>query len=179
MQYEKVEINSERWFDLTPLLNEKFRDIKGYEGHYQVSNYGRVKSLERTRSCHKSTRKVELKIIKNKSRCKPYQCVVLCKDNILKFYSIHRLVAETFLDKKDFKSMPDEDRNKVKIEKLFVNHKDENPQNNKAENLEWCTHKYNLNYGSCIKKISQKNSKRVKQYGLDGKHYVKRILLGI
>ena len=45
MEYEKVETNSKRWFDLTPLLNEEFRDIKEYEGLYQVSNYGRIKSL--------------------------------------------------------------------------------------------------------------------------------------
>ena len=45
MKFENVEVNSERWFDLTPLLNEEFRDIKGYEGLYQVSNYGRYKSF--------------------------------------------------------------------------------------------------------------------------------------
>ena len=44
INYENIEFNSEKWFDLTPLLNEEFEDIKGYEELYQVSNYGRVKS---------------------------------------------------------------------------------------------------------------------------------------
>ena len=46
--YEQVKVNSERWFDLTPLLNEEFMDVVGFENLYQISNYGRVKSLERT-----------------------------------------------------------------------------------------------------------------------------------
>ena len=47
MKFEQVKVNSERWFDLTPLLNEEFRDIKDFDGVYQISNYGRVKSIKR------------------------------------------------------------------------------------------------------------------------------------
>lgn len=47
MKFEQVEVNSKRWFDLTLLLNEEFRDIKDFEGVYQISNYGRVKSIKR------------------------------------------------------------------------------------------------------------------------------------
>ena len=47
MKLEQVKVNSERWFDLTPLLNEEFRDIKDFDGVYQISNYGRVKSIKR------------------------------------------------------------------------------------------------------------------------------------
>lgn len=45
MEFEKVEVNSERWLDLKGLLNEEWKDIKRYKGLYQVSNYGRIKSL--------------------------------------------------------------------------------------------------------------------------------------
>ena len=47
MKFENIEINSERWFDLTPLLNEEFKDIEDFEGLYEISNYGRIKSNER------------------------------------------------------------------------------------------------------------------------------------
>ena len=50
--YEEVEPNSERWFDLKDLKNEEFRDIKDYENIYQISNYGRIKSLKRVRKTH-------------------------------------------------------------------------------------------------------------------------------
>lgn len=133
---------------------EIWKDIKGYEGLYQISNLGRVKSLEKKTyaGINKGTYIVRKeRILKtNKSR-DGYLRVTLCnnKENIM--YFVHRLVAQTFLD----------NPNNYKE----VNHKDENKQNNRAENLEWCTRKYNVNYGKRI----LKTQKKVLQYDKNGK----------
>lgn len=113
--------------------NEIWKDVKGYEGYYQVSNMGRVKSMR------------VLKTPKNGVKCrknaflsaktthdKQYITVALCRDGEKKQTPVHRLVAEAFIPNP--KNLP------------FVNHKDENPSNNRADNLEWCTHEYNLQY---------------------------------
>ena len=158
MKYEKVEVNSERWFDLTPLLNEEFRDIVGYEGLYQVSNYGRVKSLEKkeilksknqhTTFC--SCRTTKEKILKN-IYCKGYCRVTLSKNNIKKIFQIHRLVAQAFIPNPD--------------NLLEVNHKkDDEKDNNKTDNLEWVTSKENCNYGNRNNKISIKVQKKIAQF---------------
>ena len=81
-----------------------------------------------------------------------YLFVRLCKP--LKKFLIHRLVAEAFINNPD--NLP------------CVNHKDENKHNNHVDNLEWCTNKYNLNYGSRNERIRNSLSKKVYQYTLDG-----------
>ena len=105
---------------------EIWKDISGYEGLYQVSNLGRVKSLE-NRSNHKKE-KILASHIRNQ-----YYGVTLYKDSHYKNYTIHRLVAEAFIPNPD--NLPE------------VNHKDENKLNNYVDNLEWCNKKYNINYG--------------------------------
>ena len=95
-------------------------------GLYQVSNLGRVKSLE-NRSNHKKEKILTMKI-RNQ-----YCGITLYKDSWYKNFSIHRLVAEAFIPNPD--DLPE------------VNHKDENKLNNCASNLEWCNKKYNINYG--------------------------------
>lgn len=105
---------------------EIWKDIKGYEGLYQVSNLGRVKSLE-NRSNHKKE-KILASHIRNQ-----YYSVTLYKDSHYKNYTIHRLVAGAFIPNPD--NLPE------------VNHKDENKLNNYVDNLEWCDKKYNINYG--------------------------------
>lgn len=131
------------------MKKEIWKDILGYEGLYQVSNFGRVKSLKFGK---------EKILIPGKNKKTGYLQVVLCKENILKTYLVHRLVAEAFIDNPD--NLPQ------------VNHKDENKLNNVVSNLEWCDAKYNINYGTAIqrsseKRINGKKSKKVYQYTLD------------
>jgi hypothetical protein len=111
---------------------EIWKDITGYEGLYQVSNLGNVKSLRTNKNiyCSKS------------GRTKEYLRVGLFKDKKRTMYSIHKLVAEHFVP----------NPNKYPI----VNHKDERKNNNVWTNLEWCDEKYNANYGT--KKIKAKCS---------------------
>lgn len=153
-------------------LFEEWRDINGYEGMYQVSNYGRVRSLARKTGNQygKNTR-----ILKQKKQKLGYMSVGLYKDGKQKYYLIHRLVAQAFIPNPN--NYPQ------------VNHKDENKENNfvwvnedgtvnlEKSNLEWCSAQYNSNYGSHIKTydraINKPNrpdtSKPVLQYSLDGK----------
>lgn len=116
-------------------MNEEWRDIKGYEGKYQVSNLGRVRSL----NYHRENREEILSNIPNKEG---YLQVSLYKNGKSKPFYIHKLVALYFI----------ENPNNYKE----VNHKDENKSNNKASNLEWCTREYNLNYGTRTQRVSEK-----------------------
>ena len=121
-------------------MKEIWKDIKDYEGHYQVSNLSRVKSI-------KFGKEKILKLFKDTSG---YLCVTLCKNNNQCQFRVHRLVAEVFIDNPD--NLP------------CVNHKDENKQNNVVSNLEWCTHEYNNTYGTRIERCS----KPVLQFDLNG-----------
>ena len=143
---------------------EEWRDIEGYEGLYQVSNEGRVKSLERSyteRNGRKATHTLKERILRPSKNSKKYCSVMLSKNGSEKRYLVHRLVAQAFVpNPNDYPA---------------VNHKDENPKNNKVENLEWCTYEYNSNYGTRNERISiilinrEDLSKRVYQWTLDGK----------
>lgn len=112
----------------------------GYEGIYEISNKGAV-------WCKKfgKCKRIGLKKDNNSNK---YIYANLLKNGVYKQYPVHRLVAMTFLNKSDFKYHPEENPNKVDLDKLIVHHKDENKQNNCVENLEWCTNKYNLRYSS-------------------------------
>lgn len=142
MKFERVEANSERWFDITPLLHEEWKKI--YNGRYQVSNYGRVKSMYFNNSQVHYKRE---KILKNSKRV-GYYCVNLYDNKKAKVINVHRLVATLFLENPyNFK---------------YINHKDENKENNCIDNLEFCTQKYNCNFGSRNKRISIKNTNKPK-----------------
>lgn len=142
-------------------VNEEWRPVVEYEGFYEISNYGRVKSLSRI-SVNKNGIK---QLLKEKIR-KPthgkhgYLTLHLNKDNKVRQFYIHRLVAEAFIPNPD--SLP------------FINHKDENKQNNHVSNLEWCTPVYNVNYGTAHDRMvnTQINNgyggKPVLQYSLSG-----------
>ena len=120
--------------------NEEWRDVRGFEGMYQVSNLGRVKSMERdiitTYRGTIHTRHYHEVILKHKVSNR-YHYVVLCSSGYHVRISVHRLVAIAFVP--GYK------------EGLIVNHKDENPSNNQADNLEWCNHTYNNTYGNQFK----------------------------
>lgn len=125
-------------------MKEVWKDIKDYEGLYQVSNLGRVKSLPRKRvTPTKGTYYSVEKILKPGITDRGYQQVALCKDSKLKRCLIHRLVAQTFIPNSN--NYPE------------VNHKDENKVNNVVENLEWCTSKYNANYGTRKERLKEKS----------------------
>jgi hypothetical protein len=115
-------------------MKEIWKEIKDYEGLYQISNLGRVKSLEKK----VGFRKRKEKILKQHFDKDGYVKVYLCKNSKVKFLSVHRLIAQAFIPNPD--ELPQ------------INHKDENKANNKIENLEWCTCKYNINYGTRTKR---------------------------
>lgn len=116
--------------------NEIWRPVVGYEGLYEVSNFGRVKSLGNTLKC--SRFKGIVTIMKQEVSNFGYYRVSLRKDRKYKHWGVHRLVAIAFLPNPD--NLP------------IINHKDCNPKNNNVDNLEWCTQKYNVNYADAKKK---------------------------
>lgn len=130
MKFEDVEFNSNRWLSLEDLLNEEWRDIEEYEGLYQVSNYGRIKSLERRLPCKIKNNNYRIKkaAIKKSRYDKDGYCkVVLCEYGIKngKSFFVHRLVAKAFIPNLENKPV--------------VNHIDGVKNNNKYTNLEWNT----------------------------------------
>ena len=119
--------------------SEAWKDVVGYEGYYQVSNKGNVRSLERIDSIG---RKWGGRTRKHFCREGGYPEINLYKDGLRKQKLIHRLVAEAFIpNPKSF---------------LEVNHRDENKKNNCVENSEWCDARYNNNYGTRIERVSKK-----------------------
>lgn len=123
------------------MIMEEWRIIKA-QPDYEVSNYGRVRSIKRN------------KIIFLKTHTAGYKTVVLYNKNKKKYYYVHRLVAEAFIPNPN--NLP------------MVNHKDEDKQNNHVENLEWCTTQYNTRYGTATSRMGLSHSKRVRQYTKDG-----------
>ena len=120
---------------------EIWQDIEGYEGYYQVSTYGRIKSVERVIYSNGGhyTKKESIKI---PSFNKNYYQIKLYRDNSYTIDRVHRIVAKTFIP--NTKNLP------------CVNHKDENTKNNRVENLEWCTWLYNNNYGTRKERVFKK-----------------------
>jgi hypothetical protein len=110
-------------------------DIKGYEGKYAITSCGKVWSYKTKKflSTHKNS--------------KGYKRVYLCKGNGGKLLAIHRLVAMSYIPNPD--NLPQ------------INHKDENKENNAVNNLEWCTNKYNSNYGTRNERMAKAKRKVV------------------
>ena len=114
------------------------KPVKGYDGYYEVDQFGRVFGLERIIKVNDNGRNYEKPIagkqLKQSMHTKGYKTVSLTKDGKTKTLFVHRLVAEAFIPNVD--NLP------------MVNHKDEDKTNNFVENLEWCTNDYNINYGT-------------------------------
>lgn len=111
---------------------EIWKDVVGYEEIYQVSNLGRVRSLDRHVRYKQSLKFVEGKMLSLWKNNKGYERVTLCKNGKCTHFLVSRLVAQSYLPKIDGK--------------YEVNHIDYNPLNNVASNLEWCTRVENYNH---------------------------------
>ena len=136
---------------------EEWKDIKGYEGLYQVSNKGRIR---RILFVNNIVRKPKIKILKLYTNKRNRQQVSLYKDDNRRVYSVHRLVATAFLD--NDKNLPE------------VNHIDCNPSNNNLENLEWCSKSDNAKHAyrndlNILREVNNKNKKHIIRS--DGKIY--------
>ena len=101
-----------------------WKDIEGYEGLYQVSDAGEVRSLDRITTGNRN-RKINGKVLAKLKTGTGYYRVDLCKNGKTKRHKVHRLVAKAFIENPN--------------NKPFVNHIDNNPLNNNVSNLEWCT----------------------------------------
>jgi hypothetical protein len=142
---------------MTSVKDEIWKPVKGYEGLYEVSNFGRVKSLERVVNSHPANCKRTLpeKIrTGHVSKKLGYAMITLSANNVNKSVYIHRLVAEAFIPNPN--NLP------------MINHKDEDKTNNSIDNLEWCTAKYNMAYSNVFACAKTRNSKPVRQYDYDG-----------
>lgn len=111
---------------------EIWKDIEGYEGLYQVSNEGRVKSIERTITMSNGRpRLIRERILKQSLQSKGYYFVILCNDSEGKHKYVHRLVAEAFIPNLE--------------NKPCIDHINTIRTDNRVENLRWCTNKENCN----------------------------------
>lgn len=143
-------------------MNEIWKDIAGFEGVYQVSNKGNVRSLDRYVQCADSVRHYKGRLMKQDKKKNGYLQVNLKRQAVNKQFLIHRLVAVAFLPNPDGLAT--------------VNHKDENKENNSVDNLEWCSQSYNNHFGKGYRTrcVNAKNgairsqAKAVLQYSIDG-----------
>lgn len=131
----------------------KWKDIQGYEGIYQISNLGEIRSFDRVVK-YKNRYGNELQYLKRGRKLQPiktkngYLLVTLSKNNKKERYLVHRLVAQAFVP------------NPYNLNE--VNHIDEKPNNPLWTNLEWVTHKQNMNHGTVKQRIS--NSSKGKKF---------------
>lgn len=146
-------------------MQEIWKDIENYEGCYQVSNLGRVRSLTRKVDTFNGVRTTKGRILKPTLTDMGYLTICLKQHQKSKTFFIHRLVAKAFIPNPN--NYP------------IINHKDSVPTNNNVENLEWCTQSHNVKESyrvgnakptkGCFKKgMIPHNRKAVKQYDLDG-----------
>lgn len=117
------------------MTSEEWKDIPGYEGHYQASTLGNIRSVKR-----------ETVVLKGDLQRNGYRRVYLWTSGRKRNCLVHRLVALTFIQNPNGYS--------------DINHIDENKQNNSIDNLQWCTHLFNMNYGSVRAKIGAANTGR-------------------
>lgn len=143
-------------------MQEIWKEIPGWEGFYEASNLGEIRSIRRvvTRPNGRPL-PVNSKILSQATNKYGYKAVVLCRHGVMKTMAVHRLIAMTFI--------PND------CNYPTVNHKNEVKSDNRAENLEWCTLAYNIRYGTCqarraqkVKKNNPKTSRPVIMMDLSG-----------
>lgn len=143
------------------VTDEKWLPVVGFEGLYEVSSFGRVRSLERMIETKSKTgtpckRRVEERILKHGKDGHGYYHVNLCKEGKVKNAAVHRLVAEAFLPKPEGKE--------------YINHIDSNCTNNCIDNLEWCTSSENNAHGWQHGNHIAVNAKAIAMISLSGEH---------
>lgn len=124
-------------------MQEEWRDVDDYEGYYQVSSRGRVKSLDRIDNIGRCLKGRILKTCPNNNG---YLHGAMAKNGIVKTFLVSRLVAKAFIP------------NPLNLPE--VNHKNEKRHKNHSDNLEWCTREYNTKYGKRCKYRKRKKHKR-------------------
>lgn len=145
-------------------MNEVWKDIEGYEGIYQVSNLGRVRSLDRMvpALCNRNGEVRDYfrkgKVLKQRKVFGGYMVVsfLIAGKGVHENRFVHRLVARAFVP--------------GYFDGADVNHKDEDKTNNRADNLEWCNRQYNINYGTGKWRRHKFNERAVEQLTIDGQH---------
>lgn len=154
-------VNSKRWLSLKDFPNEEWKDIDGFKGLYQVSSYGRVKSLDKIIKRNKNGKTFPIHKKARIMKQRPHNGYLIIDFYLFKEKRqrrrgllVHRLVACAFIP--NIKNNPD------------INHKNEIKTDNKVDNLEWCTPYYNVNYGTRTERARKSNSKSIRQYDLDG-----------
>lgn len=128
-------------------MEEIWKEVPGYEGLYEVSDKGQVRSLNYSRTG-------QTKVLKPSKNPRGYHYVNLCKDGRQKSSTVHRLVAQAFIPNPMVLPM--------------VNHKNEDKTDNRVDNLEWCDHRYNINYGTRNERVAKTMSKPVLQFDKSG-----------
>ena len=144
--------NDINFYSLENYENEVWKELVGFEGIYVISNYGRIKRLKREWNSGRNGsqhKKLNEGIVRQRTLKDGYVKVTLCKDSIKKSYSVHILVAKTFLPNPENKPQ--------------VNHIDMNKENNVLSNLEWNTAKENTLHCRKNKKIDNHASIRRKR----------------
>lgn len=128
-------------FTDTELAQEQWRDVEGYDGMYQVSDLGRVRSLKFGK----------VRVLRARKNGNGYLMVDLCKDGKVKRFLVHRLVAQAFIQNDD-------------ESKTIINHINECKSDDRAVNLEWCDYRYNSTYNDIHHRRNTKRCKIAKLY---------------
>lgn len=143
-------------------MQEIWKDIPNFEDSYQVSNLGRFRAKERKVRTFGGAYRTISAGIRKPNKCKNGYYEVFCnRAQKRQVFLLHRLVAQVFIPNPN--NLPE------------VNHKDEDITNCRADNLEWCTSKYNANYGTRTQRCIENNPQKrpVNQYTKDGR-FIKR-----
>ena len=145
------------------MMKEIWKPCVGFEGFYEVSNYGNVRSIAvYNRQYDRVIRRKMPKTKAQDTTVDGYKRVLLSYYGIHYHCAVHRLVAQAFIPNPD--NLP------------CINHKDECTSNNIVSNLEWCTHKYNSNYGTLPRRIKERmqtnhpTARKVAQYDRNGNY---------